>query len=98
MSRPVGLGLTENFPLPEQDVFVREATQLGYTSSWTNEAVNRDSLLTCLRWSIVAPELTTGVAVIPVLLRTPHALAMASATLSEQSGGKYILGLGTGGS
>src|SRR5262249_42175382 len=94
--RPVGLGLTENFPLPEQDVFVREAARLGYRSIWTNEGVARDSFLTCSRWAMIEPGLTTGVAVIPVLLRTPQALAMAAGTLSEQTGGMYILGIGTG--
>lgn len=92
----VGLGLTENMPLADQDVFVREADQLGYASIWTNEGGTRDSFLVCAHWARVAPRLTTGVAVIPVLLRQPVALAMAAGTLAEETGGKYILGLGTG--
>lgn len=96
MVRPIGLGLTENFALPEQDVFVHEAVKLGYQSLWTNESAARDSFLVCQRWSMLEPSLVTGVAVIPVLLRSPQALAMSAATLAETTGGKYVLGLGTG--
>ncbi len=92
----LGLGLTENLPLAQQDPFVREADELGYASIWTNESGTRDSFLVCSHWASVAPRLTTGVAVIPVLIRHPMALAMAAGTLAEQTGGKYILGLGTG--
>jgi alkanesulfonate monooxygenase SsuD/methylene tetrahydromethanopterin reductase-like flavin-dependent oxidoreductase (luciferase family) len=88
------LGLSQNEPLPWQDVYVGEAERLGYEAIWTNEGGVRDAFVVCARWATVAPGLGAGIAVVPVLLRTPMATAMAAATLSEIAGGRFTLGLG----
>ncbi|MFQ6026839.1 MAG: LLM class flavin-dependent oxidoreductase [Dehalococcoidia bacterium] len=41
--------------------------------------------------------LTTGIAVSPVLYRTPVAYAMSGGSLSQLTGGRFIMGIGSGG-
>lgn len=93
----VGLGLdyTLGLSFEEQAMLSREAARLGYTSIWTPEGAGYDSFQTCAhRWR--ASGLTTGIAVSPVLYRTPVALAMSAGTLSELTGGRFVLGIGAG--
>src|SRR5688500_7691760 len=92
----VALGISQNEPLPAQDAYAREAARLGYEAIWTNEGGVRDAFVSCARWATVAPGLGVGVAVVPVLLRTPMAIAMAAGTLAEIAGGRFTLGLGPG--
>jgi alkanesulfonate monooxygenase SsuD/methylene tetrahydromethanopterin reductase-like flavin-dependent oxidoreductase (luciferase family) len=98
----VGFDATLNLSLAEQAELAREAAQLGYTSIWTPEGTGHDSFQLCaLRWAAsreVVPEgLTTGIAVSPVMYRTPMAFAMSGGTLSELTGGRFIMGIGAGG-
>lgn len=98
----VGLDATLNLSLAEQAELSREAARLGYTSIWTPEGTGHDSFQLCaLRWSAsreVVPEgLTTGIAVSPVMYRTPVAFAMSGGTLSDLTGGRFIMGIGAGG-
>jgi alkanesulfonate monooxygenase SsuD/methylene tetrahydromethanopterin reductase-like flavin-dependent oxidoreductase (luciferase family) len=93
-SMRTALGLSQNEPLTRQDVYAREAERLGYEAIWTNEGGVRDAFVVCARWATVAPGLGAGIAVVPVLLRTPMAIAMAAATLAEITGGRFTLGLG----
>ena len=98
----VGLDATLNVSLAEQAELSREAARLGYTSIWTPESTGHDSFQLCaLRWSAsreVVPEgLTTGIAVSPVMYRTPMAFGMSGGTLSAITGGRFIMGIGAGG-
>ena len=90
----VGLDATLNLSLDQQAELSQEAAQLGYTSVWTPESTGMDSFQLCAhRWAAsrqVIPEgLQTGIAVCPVMYRTPVAFAMA--------GGRFIMGIGSGG-
>ncbi len=98
----VGLDATLNLSFDQQAELSREAAQLGYTSVWTPESTGMDSFQLCAhRWAAsrqVIPEgLHTGIAVSPVMYRTPMAFAMAGGTLSQLTGGRFIMGIGTGG-
>ena len=100
----IGLGLdaTLNLSLDQQAELSREAAELGYTSIWTPEGTGQDSFQLCaLRWAatkdVVDEGLTTGIAVSPVMYRTPMAFAMSGGTLSHVTGGRFIMGLGSGG-
>lgn len=98
----VGLDATLNVSLAEQAELSKEAARLGYTSIWTPESTGHDSFQLCaLRWSAsreVVPEgLTTGIAVSPVMYRTPVAFSMSGATLNDITGGRFIMGIGAGG-
>jgi alkanesulfonate monooxygenase SsuD/methylene tetrahydromethanopterin reductase-like flavin-dependent oxidoreductase (luciferase family) len=99
----IGIGLDSTLQLSydEQAQLSAEAARLGYKQVWTPENPSEDSFQLCqLRWAatreVVPGGLTTGIGVSPVALRTPMTYAMGAATLSKQSGGRFILGLGSG--
>ena len=98
----VGLDASLNLSLDQQAEFSKEAARLGYTNIWTPEGTGQDSFQLCAqRWAasreVVAEGLTTGIAVSPVMYRTPVAFAMSGGTLSELTGGRFIMGIGSGG-
>ena len=98
----VGLDGTLGLGLDDQAELAREAARLGYTSVWTPEGAGEDGFQICAqRWlasrDVVAEGLTTGIAVSPIALRTPVSLAMSAGTLTRWTGGRFILGIGTGG-
>ena len=98
----VGLDASLNLSFADQEKLSEEAARLGYTSIWTPEGNGQDSFQLCAqRWSAsrqVVPEgLTTGIAVSPVMYRTPVAFAMSGGTLSQLTGGRFIMGIGSGG-
>ncbi len=100
----IGVGLDPSLDLSfnDQADLSQEAARLGYTSIWTPESTGHDSFQLCAqRWGAsrqVAPEgLNTGIAVSPVMHRTPVAFAMAGGTLSQLTGGRFIMGIGSGG-
>ena len=97
----VGLDATLGLSVADQEELSREAARLGYTSIWTPENYGQDSFQLCAqRWQAsrdVVPEgLTTGIAVSPVTLRSPLAFAMGGGTLSQQTGGRFVMGIGSG--
>lgn len=101
MEMGVGLDATLNLTWDEQARVAQEAARLGYTSIWTNETAGHDGFQVCVhRWAAskatIERGLTTGIAVSPVYLRTPLALAMSAGTTSELTGGRFILGIGSG--
>jgi alkanesulfonate monooxygenase SsuD/methylene tetrahydromethanopterin reductase-like flavin-dependent oxidoreductase (luciferase family) len=98
----IGLDATLNLSFAEQAELAQEAARLGYTSIWTPEGAGHDSFQLCSqRWAAscqVIPEgLITGIGVSPVLYRTPIAFAMSGGTVSQLTGGRFIMGIGAGG-
>jgi alkanesulfonate monooxygenase SsuD/methylene tetrahydromethanopterin reductase-like flavin-dependent oxidoreductase (luciferase family) len=98
----IGLDATLNLSFADQANLAQEAAQLGYTNIWTPEGAGHDSFQLCShRWAAscqVTPEgLTTGIGVSPVLYRSPVAFAMSGATVSQMTGGRFIMGIGAGG-
>ena len=98
----IGLDPTLGLSLEEQFELSKEAVGLGYQSIWTPEGTGQDSYQMCLmRWAatnqVVEGGLETGIAVSPVMWRTPAAFAMSGGTVSQMSGGKFIMGIGAGG-
>jgi alkanesulfonate monooxygenase SsuD/methylene tetrahydromethanopterin reductase-like flavin-dependent oxidoreductase (luciferase family) len=97
----IGLDPTVGLNYEEQAQLSKEAAQLGYKQIWTPEGSGEDAFQTCsLRWNasreVVDGGVTTGIGVAPVALRTPMGFAMSAGTLSKISGGKFILGIGSG--
>ncbi len=98
----VGLDPTLGLDWDQQREVSREAARLGYESIWTPEGNGQDSFHLCVqRWQattdVVAEGLTTGIAVSPVMYRTPLSFAMEGGTVSDITGGKFIMGIGSGG-
>ena len=100
----VGLDPTLGLNWDEQRTIVREAAELGYTSAWSNSnATGRDSFLICAHWwnasTAVVPEgIETGIAVVPAPAWSAPTLASSAATVGDLTGGRFILGIGTGSS
>jgi alkanesulfonate monooxygenase SsuD/methylene tetrahydromethanopterin reductase-like flavin-dependent oxidoreductase (luciferase family) len=100
----IGLGLdfTLGLSFEDQATLAREAAELGYEQLWTPEGAGLDSFALCsIRWQAsrdVVPEgLKTGISVSPVAYRTPMGFAMSAGTLSAMTGGRFVLGIGSGG-
>jgi alkanesulfonate monooxygenase SsuD/methylene tetrahydromethanopterin reductase-like flavin-dependent oxidoreductase (luciferase family) len=98
----IGLDATLNLSFADQAALTQEAARLGYSSIWTPEGTGQDAFQLCSqRWAAscqVMPEgLTTGIGVSPVLYRTPLAFAMSGGTVSQLTGGRFIMGIGAGG-
>ncbi|MDR7481077.1 MAG: LLM class flavin-dependent oxidoreductase [Armatimonadota bacterium] len=72
------------------------ADRLGYESLWVPEGRGRElfSLLGAMARVTRRVRLATGI--MPIYSRPPALAAMAAATLADLTGGRFILGLGTG--
>ena len=97
----VGLDHTLGMNWDDQANLAHEAAELGYESIWTPENIGTDSFQVCARrWQascdVVEGGLTTGIGVSPVMYRTPVGFAMSGGTMSQQTGGKFIMGIGAG--
>jgi alkanesulfonate monooxygenase SsuD/methylene tetrahydromethanopterin reductase-like flavin-dependent oxidoreductase (luciferase family) len=93
----VGLDARLGLPLPQLRTAAQEAGQLGFESLWTPAGGVPDSFHICALWS-QDTALRTGISVVPAArMWTPPGLAAQAATLATLSGGRFILGLGTGG-
>src|SRR5918994_5912842 len=100
LRQPTGTAFTIRDPLPWPDVaaIAREGESLGYAAVFLPETGSRDTLATLVGLAGHTERLVLGTGVIPMRARTPLLAAMAAATVQERSGGRHILGVGTGGS
>jgi alkanesulfonate monooxygenase SsuD/methylene tetrahydromethanopterin reductase-like flavin-dependent oxidoreductase (luciferase family) len=96
----IGVGLDARLGLAFDDLRAmgREAERLGFESLWTPAGGVPDAFHVCAAWS-EDTSLRTGIAVVPALrMWSPVSLAAQAATVSMLSGGRFVLGIGTGGS
>lgn len=92
-----GLGLTWD----QYRELGRHSARLGYESVWTNAGNDREPMHICAQWSVASMDvvpggLGTGISVIPVGYWSAASLASCAATVGEISGGKFVLGIGSG--
>ena len=93
----VGLDARLGLPLPQLREAAIEAERLGFESVWTPAGGVPDSFHVCAAW-LADTSLRAGISVVPAArMWTPLALAAQTATLAQQSGGRFVAGLGTGG-
>ncbi|MEO8539749.1 MAG: LLM class flavin-dependent oxidoreductase [bacterium] len=103
MEYGIGVDASLGLSFEESRALVAEAAGLGYLSAWTPSGPpNRDGFQVCAQWhgattNVVDGGLTTGIAVIPVPVWTVQSLVQQAGALSALTGGKFILGIGTGG-
>ena len=99
LRQPRGTAFTIRDPLPWSDVatIAREGEGLGYAAVFLPEIGARDTLATLAGLAGETSRLLLGTGVIPMRSRTPELTAMAAATVQERSGGRHVLGVGTGG-
>ena len=98
LRQPVGTAFTIRDPLPWPDVaaIAREGEGSGYAAVFLPETGARDTVATLMGIAGETEELLLGTGVIPMPARTARLAAMAAATVQERSGGRHILGVGTG--
>jgi probable F420-dependent oxidoreductase len=72
----------------------RAARERGYEEIWLAEVAGADSYALAGALAVGVPGMRIGTAVVPAQTRTPMIHAMAGMTLSQLTGGNFILGLG----
>ena len=85
---------TDRLAAPAAAAFARRVEELGYAALWLPEALGRDPFAHCA-WLLAHTErliLATGIA--NIYARDANAMSAAQRTLAEQSGGRFLLGLG----
>ncbi len=97
----IGLDPTLGLDYEQQAQISAEAARLGYQQVWTPAGSGEDSFHLChLRWAatrdVVPGGLTTGIGVFPVGVQSPFGFAASAGTLSKITGGRFILGIGSG--
>ena len=85
---------TDGMTAPDSAAFVRELEALGYGALWIPEAIGRHPFAHAA-WLLANTEklvIATGIA--SIYNRDPGATLAGAKTLAEQSGGRFVLGLG----
>jgi alkanesulfonate monooxygenase SsuD/methylene tetrahydromethanopterin reductase-like flavin-dependent oxidoreductase (luciferase family) len=96
----IGVGLDARLGLTwdELRAVARDAERFGFESLWTPAGGVPDAFHVCAAWS-EDTSLRTGISVVPAArMWSPWSLAAQAATVSMRSSGRFVLGLGTGGS
>jgi alkanesulfonate monooxygenase SsuD/methylene tetrahydromethanopterin reductase-like flavin-dependent oxidoreductase (luciferase family) len=96
--QPRGTAVALRDPLPWRAFAgaARLAEELGYEGVFLPEIAGRDALAALTGLAGETSRLSLGTGVIPMDSRAPMLTAMAAATVQERSGGRAILGIGTG--
>ncbi|MFJ4653319.1 LLM class flavin-dependent oxidoreductase [Nocardia sp. NPDC088792] len=99
----IGVGLDQGLGLSwdQYRELGRFAADLGYQSIWTNAGNGRDATHICAQWSVATAEVVpggigTGISVLPIGYWSAPSLASCAATVGEISGGRFVLGVGSG--
>lgn len=75
---------------------VETAEETGYEAVFVPEIAHREAFASLTGFAAHTSRVRLGSGVAPMTFRDPRATAMAAATLHEISGGRFILGLGSG--
>lgn len=91
-------GLAVRYPLawPDFARLVRTAEQVGYETLFLPEILGRDALVALGALAAETTRIRLATGIVPMGSRRPLITAMAAATIQERSGGRMVLGLGTG--
>ncbi|MDP9296258.1 MAG: LLM class flavin-dependent oxidoreductase, partial [Actinomycetota bacterium] len=91
-------GIALRYPLPWHDLeqVVATAEQTGYGALFLPEIAGRDAFATLTGLAPATPGMSLATGVATIVSRAARTTAMAAATVAERSGGRMILGLGTG--
>ena len=94
--RGTAFALRDAFPWPTFSGLARTAEALGYRALFLPEIAGRDAFAALTGLAGETGALLLGTGIVPMTSRAPHVTAMGVATVHERSGGRAILGLGTG--
>jgi alkanesulfonate monooxygenase SsuD/methylene tetrahydromethanopterin reductase-like flavin-dependent oxidoreductase (luciferase family) len=96
VDRQLGFALRDAYPWPDLAALARSGEELGYRTLFLPEVGSRDTLVALAALAGETDRLELGTGVVPLPARSPALLAAAAATVHERSGGRLVLGLGTG--
>jgi alkanesulfonate monooxygenase SsuD/methylene tetrahydromethanopterin reductase-like flavin-dependent oxidoreductase (luciferase family) len=96
--QPTGTGFALRDPLPwdEYTASVREGEAAGYRALFLPEIAGRDALVALGALAGETDALLLGTGILPIASRSTLLTAMGAATVHERSGGRMLLGIGTG--
>jgi alkanesulfonate monooxygenase SsuD/methylene tetrahydromethanopterin reductase-like flavin-dependent oxidoreductase (luciferase family) len=94
--RGTGAAVRDPWSWPDLSRIACEAEALGYRALLMPEIGGRDTLAALTGLSGEATSILLGTGVVPMDARSPQLTAMGGATVQERSGGRLVLGLGTG--
>lgn len=93
--RPVGVWtFTDALAAPDAAEFARRIEALGYSALWHPETVGRDPLVHLAHLAGATSTLLLASGIANLYNRHPGAMKQAAHTLAEQSGGRFINGIG----
>ncbi len=75
---------------------VRLADELGYESAWITDGMGRDAFVVLSAFAAATRRIQLGTAIVTLYPRHPTVMARQALSLDEISGGRFILGIGTG--
>ncbi|MGE3076130.1 MAG: LLM class F420-dependent oxidoreductase [Dehalococcoidia bacterium] len=81
--------------LPRQAELIAHAEGRGLTGVWMSEVNGADAITQAASAATATRSMRVGTAIIPTQTRDPLLMAMTAQALSELSGGRFVLGLGT---
>lgn len=90
----VGMNVSEKEEASAAELAERAETR-GYDSVWVPEVWGDDAFVTLGNIAARTDAIDVGTAVVNVYTRSPAALAMAAASITEQYGNRVLLGIGT---
>ncbi len=96
LERQLGFALRDAYPWPELARLASAGEDLGFATLFLPEVGSRDTLAAFAALAGETSQLRLGTGVVPLPARSPSLLAAAAATVHERSGGRLVLGLGTG--
>jgi probable F420-dependent oxidoreductase len=70
------------------------AERLGYADVWSSEVGSADAFTPLAAVAARTATIRLGTSLVPVYTRPPALLAMTAAALQDQSGGRFVLGIG----
>lgn len=92
-----GFALRDPLPWGDLSAIVRAAETAGYDALWLPQVTARDPFVALGALAGETRDLLLATGVVPMRSRTAMSTAMAAATVHERSGGRLVLGIGTGG-
>ena len=84
----------EGMALPEAIQAAQRIESLGYSTLWHPMAMQRDLMVLASQLLGHTDDLILATGIIPIFERAPSVMAAGQRTLDEQSGGRFLLGLG----
>jgi 5,10-methylenetetrahydromethanopterin reductase len=88
---------TADLTFDEISRFAQESGKLGYERFWLTEESGKEAFALLALLAREAPGVALGTSILNFYSRTPTLLAMGTRTIWDLTGGRFALGIGTGG-